>query len=312
MHCISTFAWLRSTHATRVSFPTFRKNNPTSTMSNPFTMIDAPLGRSLRQIHISLLPFPDISEPNALKARAFDYCMDALTTHSDRFEFAELSSFITHHVPTNDGTALHQALELGTNLRHAAFDIRNLTGIGFFDEKNHRIDEDDLMKPPHQRPRDITFILLEALIHPQHYFPQGSSASNKHPLLLTFSLRLPQRTVSIQPFYGPANQVHSPQGSVTAHDPDTNDDDQLGPADIDDANNTVTGPAYTPDDLRRQLVADTPLLHAANTHTPPPVGLASPRFTLRSDTTHATTYTGDYSFLDNQECFDQTFPSKTF
>ena len=281
-------------------------------MSTPFTMIDAPLGRSSRQIHISLLPFPDISEPNALKARAFDYCMDALTTHRDGFEFAELSSFITHHVPTSDGTALHQALDMGTAIRNAVFDIRNLTGIGFFDAKYHRIDEDDLMNPPHQRPKDIMFVLLEALIHPHHYFPQGSIVSDTHPLLLTFRLRLPQHTISLHPFYGPANRAHSPQGSVTTNEPDADDDAQSVPADADDPDNTGNADTYTPDDLRRQLAIDTPQPYATTIPTPLPIGLASPRFTLRSDTTHTTTYTGDYSFLDNQARFERTFPSKTF
>ena len=92
------------------------------------TIIEAPLGRSSQQIQISLLSFPVVTAPPETKAQAFDFCMDTLSQHCTSFEFAELSSFITSHVPCSDRSAFNQAAQLGTEVRAAVFSMQNLRG----------------------------------------------------------------------------------------------------------------------------------------------------------------------------------------
>ena len=97
------------------------------------TIIEAPRGCSSQQIQISLLSFPAVTASPETKAQAFDFCMDTLSQHRTSFEFAELSSFITSHVPCSEGSTFNQATQLGAELRAAVFSVQNRRGRGFHD-----------------------------------------------------------------------------------------------------------------------------------------------------------------------------------
>ena len=53
------------------------------------SLLSAPLGRSLQQIQLSLIPFPKPSANSANKARAFDFCKQSLEANKHKFEFNE-------------------------------------------------------------------------------------------------------------------------------------------------------------------------------------------------------------------------------
>ena len=161
------------------------------------TIIEAPLGRSSQQIQISLLSFPAVTAPPETKAQAFDFCMDTLSQHRTSFEFAELSSFITSHVPCSDGSAFNQAAQLGAEMRAAVFSVQNLRGRGFHDHTTRQIADDELEKTPSKRPSGIAFVTIEATIDPAQHLLRDTTLGTLRPLVFIYSLALPQEEIMI-------------------------------------------------------------------------------------------------------------------
>ena len=157
------------------------------------TIIEAPLGRSSQQIQISLLSFPAVTAPPETKAQAFDFCMDTLSQHRTSFEFAELSSFITSHVPCSDGSAFNQAAQLSAELRATVFSVQDLRGWGFHDHTMRRIADDELEKIPSKWLSGIVFVTIEATIDPAQHLPRDTTLSTLRPLVFIYSLALPKR-----------------------------------------------------------------------------------------------------------------------
>ena len=281
-------------------------------MSVPTKTIDAMLGRSSQQIQVALLPFPDLNDLPVFKAQAFDHCMNVVNMHRTKFEFAELSSFINRQVPNGNGTALSQATELGNTLHDAFFEASNLTGTGFFDANQRLITDDELVKLPHHRPKNIALASFEATVDPSLYFPAGAVVGPIRPISVTFKLALPQTTVNTST--GTAGRSNASTGSPAR---------RRTVADITLARSGAprgVGEAGGSDTINEYAAVVIALLSPVQisrltTRSAISSGLASPRFTLRpaADSTDTlTTYTGDYTFLDNQEHFDQTFFSRTF
>ena len=278
-------------------------------MSATPKMTEALLGRSSQQIQISLLPFPAISSSPILKAQAFDYCMDAINMHRTKFEFEELSSFISRQIPNGDGTALHQATELGLMLREAFFAVGNLQGTGFFDVNSRLVSDDELSRLPSYRPKNIAFAAFEATVDPAEYFPPGATASPIRPLLVPFRLALPQTTIDTSTGTERTHQTGTPRTRRTIADVTTNNAGT--PTGIGTAAGSDTINDYTDEVIAKLSPIEVGRLTNRSTASS---GLASPKFTIRSATATGTitTYAGDYGFLDSQEQFDRTFLIRTF
>jgi hypothetical protein len=167
----------------------------TSTKIAVPSLLLASLGRSTQQIQLSLIPFPEPSADPAEKARAFNYCRQALETNKDKFEFNEFSAFLTQHIPGSCNAALHQVTGFGTALRSAFFEVNNLRGECFFYSDGTQVEEAEFNLPPHERPADISIFSVKVAVNPANYTPEGVSITDNQVMHMTYWLSLPQDTV---------------------------------------------------------------------------------------------------------------------
>jgi hypothetical protein len=159
-------------------------------------MISVPLGRSPNVVDVHLLPFPAISVRPALKAQAFDFCIDALEPFRAAYGFSELTTFLGNCTPGPCSAARSQALSYGSALRRSFYHVDNLQANSFQDTDGNIISGNlQLSKNIEDRASDISFIELTANVDPNKLAPAGTTVSAP-PCTVQFHLALPQETRS--------------------------------------------------------------------------------------------------------------------
>ena len=277
------------------------------------SLFSAPLGRSSQQIQLSLIPFPEPSAGSADKARAFDFCKQALESNKHRFEFNEISAFLVLHIPGSCNAALHQVTTFGASLRSAFFDVFNLHGEGFFDSDGNRVEEAAFNLPAKERPADISVFSVRVVVDPAAYAPEGATMTNNPAMTMTYCLNLPQTTVytttgqtTIEAFSTPKKTKTLDE--FTNNDNGTNDWSKVGLPDgtdvLEDYNLDVI--VKMPSIKRKILARRSAALKLR------PISTAlfrSPRLAgaLSGNEATVTTYTGAFDFMTDQETFDKNF-----
>ena len=317
---ISTVAWLRPTHATSF-LPQLASKFTTTTMSSKAVvsskLMPASLGRSTKQIQLSLIPFPDSSSDPLDKARAFDYCKRQLETNKYKFEYNEFSAFLTQQIPGSCNAALSQVETFGNTLRASFFDITNLNGLSFQHSDGSKVDQAYLTKPAGERKEDISLFEVKAVVDPSRYTPHGVVLTNLiRPFTTVYRLKLPQETVSTTPGQAVATGYSTPRKKLKYDElPVSNNGNPdftgiglpQGHDLIEDYDIEVI---HKLNSQKFAVLKDRSEEHEKNLsslihQTPRLAGV------LSNNASTITTYTGAYDFMTCQESFDKTFLDRT-
>ena len=119
--------------------------------------ISIELGRALNAVTLEVPNCPSVFADVHEKSRAFDAAQNAISAHLKNFDFAELSSCLSQHVPGSHTFSAHQVLQLEKTSSDAPFTITNLTAIGFFDGTKQAIDTQTALQHITLRPANLAF-----------------------------------------------------------------------------------------------------------------------------------------------------------
>jgi hypothetical protein len=165
--------------------------------SFPTETIVRTLGRADKQISLSIVSCPPIDVDVVLKTHAFDNVMRQVESYLDKFDYAELSSFLLANIPGTSVAAADQANECGRNIRLSLFSVENISQvISFHDSDGKMLAIDKVIKPIAERPRDISWVSIEFRLDASPFLPQEISHDlHPEPFIGVFKFRLPQTPI---------------------------------------------------------------------------------------------------------------------
>jgi hypothetical protein len=280
--------------------------------TSPFTLLEKPLGRSLKEIKLSILSFPPVNASITDKARAFDYTINAVHGHLDDYDYNELSSFLTGCIPGNCGAAASEAIAYGIALRRSIFDLNNVEGLFFSFLKGTKAKESDLNTNPALRSPDIMSVTIRSTVDPNKVAPASVKISQPS-FTVELTLPLPQSTISVssRPTSGsPVSKFKTPRQSdkPATEKTDTTDIGLASGTDIYEDYSSAVLNDLSIEQIQHLSERSSQLGTPTKTTEP---SLTSPRMlaALRSSSNETvTTYTGPLNFLDDQASFDNIFP----
>jgi hypothetical protein len=267
------------------------------------------IGRSQNSQDVQHLKFPPITSPVELKSQAFNFFSDSVEGHLRTLPFTEVSPFLTSSVPVASGAALQETLGVAFALRQAFRTVSNFNDHAFLSSDGDPISLNHVhLIDPSKRPPGITTYRFRATIQPSKFH---DALADFCPKPLVFSLALPQSQVATA-HSDPTSRFLFPDPSDVDTPSSLNNDYQA----VGLRAGTDTIANYTTDVLeqlsQKQLRALGKRSRAKRDtgSEPSPMATVSPtmRGILQANAV-ITTYTGTFSFIDEQPAFDLLFPT---
>jgi hypothetical protein len=245
-----------------------------------------------------------------VKGRAFDYLQTQLSLALDKYSYDELSTFLSTNIPDVNQYPFTQALDFGSNLRKAFFDVKNITNDPVFMQGDFTPVPFATMKgPPHLRPPNISMLKLEVTVFAFEFAPDGIEmpTSCTH-LKSNLMLELSQSTIQVPDEIAnasPTSEDSSVSGSVrSATTPRTISFPPSTPAH--GSSESANGNAGWTSVFRPTWRFPTPAFVSQRPPSPP--GPAPPII----QQVFKTTFTGDADIVVSQAAFDAMSPNREF
>jgi hypothetical protein len=292
-------------------------------------MIVRTLGRADKQVSLSIVSCPPIDADIIFKTHAFDNVIRQIEPYVDKFEYAELSSFLMANIPGTSTAANEQATECGRRIRECLFTVKNIEQVvSFQNSKGEWLAVDNVIKPAAVRPKDISWVSIEfrfdvSSLLLQEITPDDDPHSNVFVGTFTFGLPQSQLKADGTPvrrqLFG--NQDESEAVKAKKDISDFTALEIEGSYDLSQVgleNGTDTLKDYTQAVLDLLDVDQTFYLWSRSKANQDKAELKIPKSLARAlvvgpvgntdGSFSSCTFTGSFEFLEHQESFDMMFP----
>ncbi len=157
--------------------------------------VSVKLGRALNCISLDVPSCPAVDAVGHEKAHAFDTTALAISAHLEKFDFAELTTCLTSHIPGSHVYSINQADSISPTLDSAPFLVGNIKPICFLQNDHTPVDLTVATEPAHLRPANLCWLRVSFTVSPNDIAPPGTNMDHLEAFQGQYDIPLPQTPV---------------------------------------------------------------------------------------------------------------------